>query len=55
MSREQLVLQIEDTKQAIKRTQSIRCKNDLSKHLKRMLRELRDYDRFQQEAQNARV
>lgn len=50
MTRQQIVDKIATTQEAIKKTQSIRCRTDLTKHLHRMQRELRDYDKFQAQA-----
>lgn len=55
MTRQQVVDNIKDVERAILWTNSPYCRRDLFKYLKRLKRELRDYDRFQQEAANGRA
>lgn len=55
MTRQNLVDKIADTQQAINRTKSPMCRRDLTKHLHRMQRELRDYDAFQKQAKSRGV
>lgn len=53
MTRDELQEKIKLTETAIMFAGSIH-RRDLQKHLRRMKRELRDYDRFQREAREAR-
>ena len=45
-SREQLVAEIERVRKALDKTKSPHLKQQYTRHLKRMQRELDDYDRF---------
>lgn len=55
MKRQLLLRNIADTQQAINRTKSPMCRSDLTKHLHRMQRELRDYDAFHKQAKSRGV
>lgn len=44
--RDKLLMEINQTRQAIARSTSEKGKRDRTKHLKYLLNELRDYDRF---------
>ena len=50
MNREELVAKIAAAKEELEQAGSYH-RRDLTKHIRRMERELRDYDRFQREAQ----
>lgn len=45
-NREQLVQEIERVKNALGKTKSVYLKREYTRHLRRMQKELRDYDRF---------
>lgn len=45
-SREQLVAEIERVRKALDKTKSPRLKQQYTRHMKRMQKELDDYDRF---------
>ena len=49
MNREELVAKIAAAKEELEQAGTIH-RRDLTKHIRRMERELRDYDRFQSEA-----
>lgn len=44
--RDKLLMEIDQTRQAIARSKSEKGKRDRTKHLNYLLKELRDYDRF---------
>ena len=46
MNRAELVLEIKRVEGAIKRTKSKYCNRDFAKYLKRLRKELLDYDRY---------
>jgi hypothetical protein len=51
--REKFVEEINRLKIAIKKTKSIKLRNDYTKAVKRMLKELAEYDRFMKEYNKA--
>ena len=53
MTRDELVAKIATAKEELEHAGSIH-RRDLTKHIRRMERELRDYDRFQSEARMLR-
>lgn len=54
-SREQLVAEIERVRKALDKTKSVYLKREYTRHLWRMQKELRDYDKFKEGQKKKRI